>query len=596
MDARKYDNGVGPRKVGVGVRKRGVTVLVKVIVTVGRRVEVCWKTNGAALFDDVYFGIDSSKPAEADLAEKADSTNEHKLPLRAEATIDAGKVIREIPRTLYGTNIEWIFDGYGLWDAAHGALNPRLVELTRALNVSLIRFPGGVFADFYRWRDGVGPATKRGLSPHMPGGPKSRNTFGTDEALSFAEQAGGHVLITVNAGTGTPEEAAAWVRYVNVERARDPTVAPVTYWEVGNELYGRGGAAQHVTITPQTYRDRFLRFAEAMRAVDSDIKIGAIGLENFGRYQMNGYPDWNRVVLAGAGRQIDFLAIHNAYAPMVFDDQGYDVRSVYAAMLAAPLLIAENLEVVSRQIEELVPQRASQIGIAVTEWGPWFDADPSSRFIDHVKTVGSALFVASTLKVFIESPRTQIANAFKLVDNAFMGWIGLRGGEYVPKAPYYALQLYTQHFGDSLVSAVTKGPTYDSAALGVVDAVRGVPYLEIVASLGQRERTLYLMAINKHFDRSITTTVQIQGFKPAPQARLWVLAGTGIDANTGTELPRIPGLSWARQAVDQINPRFQRGRPDEVFIETARFTGVAASFEYTFPAHSVTAMEIERAE
>jgi hypothetical protein len=52
----------------------------------------------------------------------------------------------------------------------------------------------------------------------------------------------------------------------------------------------------------------------------------------------------------------------NAYAPMLFNDQGYDVRTVYAAMLAAPLLIAENLEVVSRQIDELVPQRASRRG------------------------------------------------------------------------------------------------------------------------------------------------------------------------------------------------------------------------------------------
>src|SRR5262249_39536407 len=153
----------------------------------------------------------------------------------------------------------------------------------------------------------------------------------TDEALAFASQVGGQLLIEVNAGTGTAQEAADWVRYVNGNGLR------VVYWEVGNELYVRDNSAnsQALTVDPVTYAQRFLEFAKAMRAADPRIKIGAIGGENRGLYTTMGYPDWNRTLLQMAGDQIDFLSVHNSYAPGT-PGPGQDVRTVYGAMLAAP--------------------------------------------------------------------------------------------------------------------------------------------------------------------------------------------------------------------------------------------------------------------
>lgn len=61
------------------------------------------------------------------------------------------------------------------------------------------------------------------------------------------------------------------------------------------------------------------------------------------------YRGWNEKLLRQAGAEIDFLAIHNAYAPsLVVSGAEKDLRSVYRAMLAAPLLIRQNL----RQVEE----------------------------------------------------------------------------------------------------------------------------------------------------------------------------------------------------------------------------------------------------
>ncbi|MBI4719036.1 MAG: hypothetical protein HY763_14620 [Planctomycetes bacterium] len=550
-------------------------------------------TSGAATFDDVFVGEDASDKAALKGARAG-------AALTAEVNVDASRAIRVIPRTLYGANIEWIYDGYGLWDADKQELRPELGDLARELGVTLLRFPGGVFSDFYHWKDGVGPQDSRRQTPHHPGGPKSRHSFGTEEALSIAGSAGGSLLITVNAGTGTAEEAADWVRYVNAAAGESAKTRPaprrrVDYWEVGNELYGKGGVADRVTLKPEAYADRFREFAHAMREADTTIKIGAIGGENFGAYKMNGYPDWNAIVLARTGGHLDFLAIHNAYAPLVTIDRGYDARTVYAAMLAAPKLIAGNLQTVSQQIDRYAGQRAPQISIAVTEWGPWFHADPDARFVDHVKTLASALFAASTLKVFIESPRVEVANFFKLVDNAFLGWIGLRDGRYVPKAPYYALQMYTQHFGSVLVHSTCTGPTYDSQPVGVVDGVRDVSYLEVVASLSGDEETLYVLAINKHFEAAIAAGLRIDGFAPLPQAIAWTLTGTAIDANTGTQLPQIPGLKWGRQTAAQPEARFQLGGPGEVELVATPVDAAAAEFTYVFPPHSVTSLQLRRA-
>jgi len=86
----------------------------------------------------------------------------------------------------------------------------------------------------------------------------------------FAEwlksMSGAEALICVNFGTGTPEEAAAWVRYANVVKKYG-----IRKWHVGNEMDGNweeGGP-----VDPAQYAVRFAQFAKAMKAVDSSIEV-----------------------------------------------------------------------------------------------------------------------------------------------------------------------------------------------------------------------------------------------------------------------------------------------------------------------------------
>lgn len=527
---------------------------------------------GEALFDDITVTPRGASPAAA-RPETAGA---------ATIQVDVRNPVRTIPRDLYGTNVEWIFDGQGLWASAGKRLDPDAIRLTRELGVPLLRFPGGVFSDFYHWRDGLGPQGERPTTRHYPGGPESRHSFGLPELNRFARQVGADLLLTVNVGTGTPQEAADWVRHM---QGKDQ--AEVRYWEIGNELYMEGDLSG-AHMGPKAYAQRFLEFARAMRQVDPAIKLGGIGGLNYGRYRFIADDRWSEILLQKAAPEMDFLAIHNAYAPVVIGaSESVDPRAVYYSMLAAPTLIEQNL----REVSELLARHESPsrpIAIAITEWGPFFHILPENPWVDHIKTMGSALFVASTLNTFLRSPRVEIATFFKLTDHGFMGWIGQRDGRFAATAPYLVFQLYREALGETLVQTRAVGPTFNGGGIGVVDPVRDVPYLDAVATFD--DGVLSLVVTNKSDTRPMVTTLDVQGISGYQRARYKTISSDSLDAHTGTELPRIPGLRWARQ----VNlAQFDKGAPGQIRVESGELERGEGPPTFRFPPLSVTHLRFE---
>jgi alpha-N-arabinofuranosidase len=199
-----------------------------------------------------------------------------------------------------------------LWPADHiGGADPDVVRLLKAAHLPLLRWPGGNFVSAYHWEDGVGAIETRPTKPNWAWGGVEPNTFGTDEFMSFCRAVGCEPMICVNAGTGTPEEAARWVEYCNgpvtsrmgARRATNGHPAPyhVQYWEVGNELWGRWQA--HWT-TPGGYVDRYLRFVEAMHAVNPAVTLYACGAPvSWGKA-------WNDTLITNAGPELHRITDH----------------------------------------------------------------------------------------------------------------------------------------------------------------------------------------------------------------------------------------------------------------------------------------------
>jgi alpha-N-arabinofuranosidase len=535
-------------------------------------------TSGSAWFDEYTFA-----PVEI-----FEPDTKSKI-MNATISVNAASVIRQIPKTLVGTNIEWIWDGNGLWDRATNSPKPQILKTTKELGLGSIRYPGGLFSDYYHWRDGVGPIANRPTVLHSPADKStSQPSFGTDEFLSFCKMVGAEPLITVNIVTGTPLEAAEWVTYCNSEKP-----GRVKTWEIGNESYIKGDdeLAKHSYMSVDEYAKRYMEWSEAMRKADPSIKIGAISGVNFGKYNLLNESDWNAKLLAKAGPAIDFIAVHNGYAPVNAGTSGASFYEVYSTMLAFPLLVDRNLKELDRQIKTYAPDSSKRIKIAVTEWAPLFDVLPLQPYIGHCKTLGSGLYAADMMRVLVSCPRLEIADSFKMTENSFMGWIMETG---VPKPSYYALQMYSRHFGNTLVSSTSTSPTFNTSAVGMADGVKGAPYLEVVSSLSADKSKLFVIVINKHFSASMKTKISVKGFIPKPAGKAWVLTGPSLDANNGNDLIQWPGIVWAEQAQAPVNPAFKTGKPGTVVTKQTPLKGAGKSFTYTFPPMSVTSLEMVR--
>jgi alpha-N-arabinofuranosidase len=501
-------------------------------------------------------------------------------PPTSAITIDGTHRLRAIPPTLFGTNLEWIWNCNLAWSGA--SIAPGFAPLIQEIAPTLLRFPGGLFADYYDWRNGVGPQSLRPISLSMPGGTYSANTCGTDEAQALAAQFKSELLITVNAGTGTAQMAADWVRHVNAGAG-----PRVKYWEIGNELYlpasNLNGVAT-ASLTPAQYVETLISFSRAMKAVDPTIQIGAILDESFNTTKSS---PWTVAVLTQAADFIDFVAVHDAYAPLLLQPTSQDVYHVYQAMLAAPTMIAAHLHSLAERIDALIPSRAGQIPIAVTEWGAFYHIDPQNPYIDHVKTLGSALYTASTLMTFIRSPRTTIANHFKLSDPLFMGMIGFRNGEPAATASWYAMEMLHKHAGPILLASSVASPVFAETGAGAVGPAANIPFLDAIATLSADGAHCYLTVVNRNLDAPVNAAIHLLGLKPEGSATVWTLAGTAIDANTGTAPP--PGYL---QAAPAQWARFSLGGPGEVTITSTSRSGLTEEFHFSFPAASVTSLDL----
>ena len=94
-----------------------------------------------------------------------------------------------------------------------------VLEALKELEVPVMRWPGGCYADEYHWMDGIGPKENRPVMVNNNwGGIVEDNSFGTHEFLNLCELIGCEPYISLNVGSGSVEEAAKWIEYMNAER------------------------------------------------------------------------------------------------------------------------------------------------------------------------------------------------------------------------------------------------------------------------------------------------------------------------------------------------------------------------------------------
>ncbi|KOV83215.1 alpha-L-arabinofuranosidase [Nocardia sp. NRRL S-836] len=258
----------------------------------------------------------------------------------ATVVVNAKAGLATVPDTALGVN-------HAIWDSQLGT--PAVADLLGDAGVRMMRYPGGSYGDIYHWKDHT-----------APGGYVAPNTD-FDTFMTGVRRAQAQPIVIANYGTGTPQEAAEWVRYANVTKGYG-----VKYWEIGNELYGNGHygsgweADDHPDKSPAGYARETVAFAQAMKAADPTIKVGAV------LTTPANWPDaivaegdaasWNQTVLSIAGPHVDFVIVH-----------WYPSGSTTAQTLAATDQIADMTYLLRQQITRYAGPDPGRLGIAMTE-------------------------------------------------------------------------------------------------------------------------------------------------------------------------------------------------------------------------------------
>ncbi|MGN9910362.1 cellulose binding domain-containing protein [Phytohabitans sp. LJ34] len=402
-------------------------------------------------------------------------------------TVNARAGLATMPDTGLGIND-------AIWDPQLGT--NAVADLLKSAGVTMRRYPGGSYADIYHWADHT-----------APGGYVAPNTD-FDTFMAGVRRTGATPMIIANYGTGTAAEAAGWVRQANVVKGYG-----VKYWTVGNENYGNGhyGAAweadNHADKSPRQYATEVVAYADAMKAVDPTIKVGAV------LTIPAGWPDavvaegdagsWNQVVLSIAGSKIDFVDVH-----------WYPGGSNAAEAMGKTEHLTDALYILRQQIAKYAGPNAGRIGISLTELnvGVGQNTQPGAIFLadTYASLLANGVFTVQWWNV-----HNGIGTVSTVAGQTDYGDFGMfsSGGctsdgttcqpaLNTPFAPYYGLSLMNKlaRPGDQFVRAATGDP------LVTAHAVR------------RSNGDVNVLLLNRDPDNARDVTIDYAGFAPAAGA------------------------------------------------------------------------------
>lgn len=434
-------------------------------------------------------------------------------------------------------------------DAMDG-LDPDVVKLASEMKTPLVRF-GGNFTSSYHWRDGIGPRDKRVSMLNNSWGIPEYNTFGTDEFLEFCRRIGAQPQIAVNMGSGTPEEAAAWVQYVNQHWTQHSGLL----WELGNELWGNWDLGYPA---PSELAARTAAFSKAIRAVDAKARLIATGAD------MDGFSDWNGIQLTNPPGTFDYLSTHFVVGTGDVLLKSATPDFVDEASFALPVELERKLHEAQNQIDA-TPGYKDKVHLAFTEW-LWTGGRPEAP---NFRNTGGAITTGAFLNMMMRnSSIVPISDMTGIVE--FAG-IWKEKGQVFASPAYYVFKMYSTSDISRLVDVTADSGLY-SIAQGIkrLPDIDNVPYLDVVAAVSQDRRRLTLFCVNRSVNADITVHIQLNDFGAVSTAAVQTLSSASLtDGNDEAAPTRVT----PKETVEQIP---------------------AGTWMHIFPRASVTVISIDR--
>ena len=417
-------------------------------------------------------------------------------PALVHVNLDASQPLRT-------ADARWFALNTAVWDSYFDT--PETVSMLRELGTRALRFPGGSLSDEYHW------ATDKTLN-HNWSWVTSFSKF-----VHVATNIDAQAFITVNYGTGTPTEAANWVRAANITNHCD-----FKYWEIGNEVYGSWETDSNSNPhDPYTYATRAKDYIEQMKAVDPTIKVGVVATSGENSYSNSfsaNHPainlrtgetnyGWTPILLSTLkvlGVTPDFLVEHN--------------YPEWTGQESDPLLLqstgswASEAADLRQQINDYFGDGGTNIELVCTE----NNSNSGSQGRQSTSIVNALYFADSLAQLMKTEFNAYVWWDFRngadnqgSFDSTLYGWrtngdLGIALGTNTFYPTFYAAKLM-QHFiqpGDTVLNASSD-------------------YLLLSAyAAGHANGAVTLLVINKDANATLTAKIAIHDFVPSPWATI----------------------------------------------------------------------------
>jgi alpha-L-arabinofuranosidase len=453
----------------------------------------------------------------------------------AQIDVLAGRPIGPVDRRIFGSVAEHLgrcVDGGVFDEGSPGGLRADVLAAVRDLGVTNVRWP-------LRASPGEEP-----------------DRFGTAEFITWCVAAGVEPVLGLNMGTGTLDEALAWVEYCNGSdsywagrRRASGHAEPfgVRYWGLGREMYRRSTAAEYVAEAG--------RWASALKRLDPGIQLISCG--------QTGMDDWDRDVIDGLAPHIDMHGIHL-----------YTGSADYWSNVLAPHYAERALSVAGALIDRArYMQRVEhEISVACDEWNVWYRTDDGQ--LEERYTLADALAVATWLNVFVRQSWTvRMANLARLV-NVTAPIVTFPDG-MLSQSIYHPFQLMAAASEQVAVDTYTDSGAREHRDLAgerwpyrVADLGR-FQRLDVAATTDPGRSRLTLSVVNRDPRRAVRTRV-----------RLLDAMATGVMI-----VHEVTGDS-----PDVVNTA---ARPDAVSVRNAKREVDGEHVDISFSPHSFTVLEMQ---
>jgi alpha-N-arabinofuranosidase len=448
----------------------------------------------------------------------------------------SGDGSRPVNRGVLGNNVVWNEGGERLLRGNDIQWHPEMLRQIVQIPPTVLRYPGGTNADFYEWRNGIGPLSSRRENATLTGR-RERIRLGTDEFLELAGRFGSEPLITVNVGTGTPQQAAAWVEYTN--RRRGASGPPVRYWEIGNEPY-LAARFPEARVEPRDFAARADATIRAMKAVDPSIRVGLPHRnDTLGGVKATDFPGFSETVLRTVTAPYEYVALHSSYFPVLLE-RGTSTDDIFLATMASTETIREDFDATRAMLRAFAPGR--DVKLAVTEYNALYSLDiltrgllslVTSRTDRYIESLAGALFVADSLRVFAETDDLLFACFWSISGNWYFGALDHSAK---PRPAFYVLEAYDRVLRGRQLRTIVTAPTFASPRVGFSPPRLAVP---LIAAIATREGdTVRLAVINKHSSEAGEVTIELPEGAVADSAQWRELNGSN---------PFGRAVSWTRR-------------------------------------------------